>query len=247
LSLELNRIYCGDCLDLMKEIPDKSIDLVLTDPPYSNQTHTGMRSTKNGDDPSSTIDFNSVNSEEIIKIFSSISPKSKRWIISFMDWRFMHLFEQTPPKDTRFIRFGVWYKKTTCPQFTGDRPGTGWEAILFLHKQGGKMYWNGGGCGSSVYSFNNARGDSFFLPSNHPTEKPVKLLVKLITQFTDPGDTVLDPFLGSGTTAIACKRTGRNFIGIEKEPKYVEIALKRLEKVNNRKLSEFLPIDEVPA
>jgi DNA modification methylase len=62
-----------------------------------------------------------------------------------------------------------------------------------------------------------------------------------------PGDTILDPFLGSGTTAVACKRTGRNFIGIEKEPKYVEIALKRLEKVNNRKLSEFLPIDEVTA
>jgi site-specific DNA-methyltransferase (adenine-specific) len=240
--LELNHIYTGDCLTLMREMPDKSVDLVLTDPPYSSVTHKGMRSTKNGD-PESTINFDCTTTDEILDTFSIISQKAKGWIISFMDWRFMHAFEENPPKGTRFIRFGIWNKTTTCPQFTGDRPGTGWEAILFLHKDDEKLKWNGGGCGSSVYSYDNTRSGRFFA-NFHPTEKPIDLLGELITLYSNPKDLVFDPFTGSGSTHVACKKLGRNFIGIEKEPAYVAIAEKRLEKVNNHKITDFFGVSE---
>ena len=73
----------------------------------------------------------------------------------------------------------------------------------------------------------------------HPTQKPLELIERIVETSSKPGMTVLDPFMGSGTTCVACKKLGRDFIGIEKEPAYVEIAKKRLEKVNNHKITDF--------
>ena len=78
----------------------------------------------------------------------------------------------------------------------------------------------------------------------HPTQKPLPLMMWCLEKYSKPGMTVLDPFLGSGTTAVACKKLGRNFIGIEKEPAYVAIAEKRLEKVNNRKITDFFGVKD---
>jgi site-specific DNA-methyltransferase (adenine-specific) len=242
--LELNRIYCGDCLDLMREMPDKSVDLVMTDPPYSDKTHKGARSTTYGKiNEKSTIPFDCFTEEDMIETFSFISAKAKRWIISFIDWRFMHVFEENPPEGTKFVRFGIWNKTTTCPQFTGDRPGTGWEAILILHKSDEKMYWNGGGCGSSVYDHDHARSGRFFA-NYHPTEKPIGLLKELISLYSNEGDTVFDPFVGSGSTACASVLSRRNFIGIDISQEYCDIAKKRLEKVNNHKITDFFGVLE---
>ena len=73
----------------------------------------------------------------------------------------------------------------------------------------------------------------------HPTQKPLPLMMWCIEKYSKPGMTILDPFMGSGTTCVACKKLDRNYIGIEKEPAYVEIAKKRLEKVNNHKIEEW--------
>jgi DNA modification methylase len=73
----------------------------------------------------------------------------------------------------------------------------------------------------------------------HPTQKPLALIKWILEKYSDEGMTVLDPFMGSGTTCVACKKLGRNYIGIEKEPVYVAIAKKRLEKVNNHKIEEW--------
>ena len=73
----------------------------------------------------------------------------------------------------------------------------------------------------------------------HPTQKPLELIERIVETSSKPGMTVLDPFLGSGTTCVACKKLGRNYIGIEKEPAYITIAEKRLEKVNNHKIEEW--------
>ena len=239
ISEFINKIHCCDCLDLMREMPDKSVDLVLTDPPYSDKTHKGARTTIGGKVvEESSIPFDCFTEQDMIDAFSLISKKAKRWIISFIDWRFMHIMEENPPDNTKFVRFGIWNKTTTCPQFTGDRPGTGWEAILILHKSDYKMSWNGGGCGSSVYSHDHARSGRFFA-NYHPTEKPIGLLKELIALYSNEGDTVFDPFIGSGSTAIASILSRRNYIGIEKEPEYIKIAEKRLERVNNHKIEEW--------
>ena len=235
--LELNRIYQGDCLTLMKEMPDKSVDLVLTDPPYSEKTHVGMRSMSKDGHAATSIDFDSIDESELRIIFNEIGRVSKAWIVSFIDWRHAAILEEHPPNNLDFVRLGIWVKPNGMPQLTADRPSMGWEAIAFLHRSDKKKEWNGGGS-SSVFTHNNVRAGRF-VANFHPTEKPLGLVQELLDLFSKPGDIVLDPFCGSGTTAIACKMTGRNYIAMEKDKKYYDVALERIERVNNHKLTEW--------
>jgi site-specific DNA-methyltransferase (adenine-specific) len=139
-----------------------------------------------------------------------------------MDWRHVGAFEATPPNGLRFVRFGIWDKPNGAPQFTGDRPSTGWEAIAILHKIGGRMAWNGGG-NRAVWRHNKENGD-------HPAEKPIGLVRRLVSLFSSPGMAVLDPWMGSGTTLRAAKDCGCSAVGIELEERYCEIAARRLEQ-----------------
>lgn len=120
-----------------------------------------------------------------------------------------------------FIRAGVWVKPNGMPQYTGDRPAMGWEAVAILHRKGRKR-WNGGGS-HAVWTVPKVHG-------NHPTEKPVALVSEWVRLFTDAGDVVLDPFAGSGTTGVACAKMGRRFIGIERERKHFLTACRRIEE-----------------
>jgi site-specific DNA-methyltransferase (adenine-specific) len=138
-----------------------------------------------------------------------------------MDWRHIYQMENNPPTSLRFVRFGVWVKPNGAPQFTGDRPATGWEGICIMHKDGGRMKWNGGGH-HATYRYNKVA------QPRHKTEKPLELAIKLIEQFTNPGDTILDPFMGSGTTLEAAKLTGRKAIGIELEQRWCDVAIERV-------------------
>jgi site-specific DNA-methyltransferase (adenine-specific) len=121
------------------------------------------------------------------------------------------------------IRVGVWVKNDPAPQFTGDRPGTGWESLLIMHPSG-KKRWNGGGR-PAVWRTNICKNGN-----EHPAQKPVELMAALVSDFTDAKESVLDPYMGSGTTGVACMNLGRYFIGIEREPKYFDIACRRMQK-----------------
>jgi len=220
------QLYLGDCLEVLPALG--SVDAVVTDPPYGEQTHAGARTTTGTFGPGAYLDnpnivtneieFESVDAGFIRKALGLTRPK--RWVITTIDWRHCLPLESDPPTGLEFIRFGIWEKPRYCPQFTGDRPATGWEAIAILHPPG-KKKWNGGGK-RAVWSASNEHG------SQHPAAKPVRLIVQLVKQFTDGGETVLDPFMGSGTTGVACVKTGRKFIGIEIDPGYFEIAVKRI-------------------
>jgi site-specific DNA-methyltransferase (adenine-specific) len=120
-------------------------------------------------------------------------------------------------------RIGVWVKPDAMPQFTGDRPGMGYESIVFAHRKG-RSVWNGGGR-VGVFVHNKNSGGAH----EHETQKPVPLMLELVSLFTDPDELILDPFCGSGTTGVACLRLGRRFIGIERDAKYAAIAVERLE------------------
>jgi site-specific DNA-methyltransferase (adenine-specific) len=214
-------LHLGDCLDPvtgLASLADKSVDAVVTDPPYSETTHAGARSHKDID--AKSVDFSSFTVEQLFESMAVVGRVARRWVIATIDWRHMHLLDSSPPHGLRFVRFGLWVKPNGAPQFTGDRPAVGWEAIAILHAAGGRMRWNGGG-DRSIFTRNVEHGD-------HPTQKPVLLLEDFVRLFTDPGETILDPFAGSGTTGVAAIRLGRNFIGWEKDPKYHAIALKRL-------------------
>lgn len=139
------------------------------------------------------------------------------------DWRHAAHAEKEMPLE--FIRNGVWIKPNGAPQFTGDRPATGWEAVAIMHREG-KKRWNGGGS-RAVWIVPKAFG-------NHPTEKPILLISKFVTLFSDPSEIVFDPFMGSGTTGVAATQLGRKFIGIEREPKYFLIACERIENAQRQ-------------
>jgi site-specific DNA-methyltransferase (adenine-specific) len=212
------QIWHGDCRGIL---PLVRADHCLTDPPYSANTQKGAR-TRNDDEHSGDVlvPF-SITEADVLHIFSLISSSITRWLVASMDWRHVAAIEKSPPDGLKFIRAGCWVKSNSAPQFTGDRPAPGWEMIACLHSSLTKMRWNGGGA-RAVWqsSIENQNG--------HPTPKPISLMKEWVWQFTDEGETILDPFMGSGTTLEAAKVLGRKAIGIEVEECYCEIAAKRL-------------------
>jgi len=229
VTLEINRVYCGDCLDLMKEIPDKSIDLVLTDPPYGVKRDKGFEGFEGFGGFGTPIARRRYESDEWDserppkELFELIIKKSKTAIIFGGNY-----FADFLPQGKHWI---VWDKVNTMPTF-GDCELI-WTNIPRNSVKKVKIQYNGL-LGKEAERY-------------HPTQKSLKVITWIIENYSQPGDTILDPFLGSGTTAVACVKTGRNYIGIEKEPKYVEIALKRLEKVNNHKITDFSILPGVDA
>jgi len=215
-------IYHGDCRDILPHLP--KVDLVLTDPPYSQDAHSGARTTGtmryDGDFSSvrQSVDFASVTVDDIRGVLSRATPH--RWCLTFGAFEHIAALPASPPSGLEFVRFGIWVKTRYTPQFTGDRPAQGFESIGIFHTKG-KKRWNGGGT-SAVWSHNNDHS------GHHPTGKPYQLLADLVVLFSDAGETILDPFMGSGTTLVAAKQLGRKAIGIELEEKYCEIAVKRL-------------------
>ena len=127
----------------------------------------------------------------------------------------------------KWKRAAAWVKPDGAPQFTGDGWAQGFECIAAAWCGRGRSKWNGGGKrGVFVHGVNNFGRLTSGRP--HPTQKPLALMLELVELFTDPGDVVLDPFAGSGTTGVACLRLGRRAILIEKDPKYAAIARERL-------------------
>jgi len=146
-----------------------------------------------------------------------------RWTVAFCQVEAAMLWSDALTAGGANVRrIGVWIKPDGMPQFSGDRPGMGYESMVFAHRKG-RSKWNGGG---RVGVFNHNKFDE---RTGHETQKPLPLMLELVELFTDHGDLVLDPFAGSGTTGVACLRLGRRFIGIEKDPKYAQIATERLQ------------------
>ena len=111
-------------------------------------------------------------------------------------------------------------------QCSGARPSVGFEPCTIVHAQG-RMRWNGGGH-AAVWTHYTVKGNVGSRP-DHPCPKPLPLMCELIEQFTDPGDTILDPFAGSGTTLVAARDLGRKAIGIEISAEYAQTAVSILE------------------
>lgn len=226
-------LYLGDCAEILPEL--EKVDAVITDPPYSETTHANAKSNRGSGHGVKAIDFSSITSEDLDKILSKCGSLCSRWLVSTMEWRHIARFEQTPPAGWEFVRFGVWLKTNPMPQISADRPSQGWEGIAYMHSDKTKKRWNGGGQHGNYVGSLVTNGD-------HPTGKPIPLFSQFVDRFTDKGDTILDPFMGSGTTGVAAVQLARRFIGIEKEPKYFDIACKRIEQAASQgSLIDFRP------
>lgn len=204
----VDKLILGDCLDELRKLPDKSIDLILTDPPYGKKASKGT----NGFGRAKNRRYADTWDNQIPapEVFAEILRVGKSAII-FGGNYFSHLL---PPSNCWL----VWDKKGDI-KFTN--PFADCELLYTTFNKPVRKYV------FKQQGFVTESKDKRY----HPTQKPTELVARLIEDWSDAGGVILDPFLGSGTTAIAAKILGRHYIGIEREPKYLEIAKKRLAQV----------------
>jgi site-specific DNA-methyltransferase (adenine-specific) len=212
-------LYHGDSFEVMAEMASDSIDCVITDPPYTERTHSKAKATRKGVIEDG-ISFNAFTEETLDKAFAEMGRLTKGWVIATLDYNHAFRFESQPPLGLRQMRVGVWVKNNYMPQITGDRPAQGWEAISYLYKPS-RAVWNGGGQSGNYVS-------NLSTPTGHPTPKPLAMVSSFVERFSKEGDAILDPFAGGGTTLVAAKNLGRKAIGVELEEKYCELIAKRL-------------------
>lgn len=234
-----HRVICSDCLgpEGLAALADKSVDHVICDPPYEAEAHTLQRRIKRdagvsgygGTDQRVTavepLDFAPITSEARTTVARELVRVCRGWVVVFCQAEAVFVWRrELEAAGAKWRRPMVWVKPDGQPCLTGDRPGMGYESMAAAWAGGGRSEWNGGGK-LGVYSFVKSTANG----NEHPTQKPLPLMESLVRDFTDPGDLVLDPFAGSGTTGVACKRLGRRFIGYERDPKYHAIAVKRID------------------
>ena len=221
--LEINKIHHGDCLELMKDIPDGSVDLVVTDPPYL-MNYRSNRRVKNEKFKHIKNDVDSHNLiSEYIKECKRIL-KDDTAIYLFCSWHQIDFFKQEFEKHFKLKNVIVWNKNN---HGSGDLKGSyapKHEFVLYGHK------------GRSLFRSKRIPDviDCKKIPSNkltHPTEKPIDLLKTFIRNNSDEGSLVFDGFAGTGSTLLSAIETKRNFLGIEIEKEYVDIANKRIEEL----------------
>ncbi|MEM1577929.1 MAG: site-specific DNA-methyltransferase [Candidatus Pacearchaeota archaeon] len=237
-------LYQGDALKILPTLPSESVDMVLTDPPMMISRNIKITRTRNiakfcrwrGKDidlffgewdvfPSEKdflkFTFNWV--KECVRIL-----KKGRIFASFFDRDKINFLSYYLQKIHNFKCKGyfAYIKRNPVPQARKVKWMNAWEEAGLWQKPGGKLVYN--------YQLGQ-HPDYIILPicqgkerTEHPTQKPEKLIEPFIKYWTNEGDTVLDPFLGSGTTMKVCRDLNRNCIGIEINPKYIEITKKRL-------------------
>ncbi|WP_075810266.1 DNA-methyltransferase (plasmid) [Clostridium perfringens] len=227
-------LYKGDCLELMKDIPDKSVDMILCDLPYGT--------TRNKWDSIIPLD-------KLWKQYNRVI-KDNGAIVLFGSQPFTTNLNFSNIKNYRYE--WVWLKNnSTGFQLANKRPLKKHELISVFYKkqptynpQGLKLYGKINKRGSMGDNWNEMSSNQYVqqwtnYPTQilefgydkeklHPTQKPVALLEYLIKTYTNDGEIVLDNCFGSGSTCLACLRTNRKFIGIEKDDKYFEIAINRI-------------------
>lgn len=223
-------IYHGDCLEVLPTLG--SVEHVITDPPYSEHMHAkqwiSKALTAGGDKRTATahaeLGFDALTAEVRNGLLFWAKANVARWTLAFSDLEAIAAWQvDAIATGLDYVRTCVWDKVDSAPQFTGDRPANSAEAIICLHASG-KKRWNGGGRRNVFrHAVNAERG-----AKPHPSTKPLPLMRELVSLFTDAGETIVDPFMGSGTTLRAAKDLGRQVIGIERTERWCEVAAKRL-------------------
>jgi len=204
MSIPIGKIIWGDCRKVLKKIPP--VDLILTDPPYGIN-YAKIQGTRQGEKKQKIFE-----GDEKQMDFQFLFDRPETKIIFGAE----NFWLQIPNKG----RWLCWDKRVNP---NADKAiGSDFE-IAWVSKESGyyKIY--------RVMHAGAVNNDNPCKPRYHPTQKPIRLMAAIIRDFTKPGDIILDPFVGSGTTCIAAEREGRRWIGIEIDKNYCELARKRIE------------------
>jgi len=245
----VNQVLQGDCVEVLKSIPDNSVDLIFADPPYNLQLQNSLQRPDQSEVNAVDDEWDKFASFEEYDKFTNnwlkeckrvLKPNGTIWVIGSYHniFRVGTIIQNL---DFWILNDIIWIKSNPMPNFKGTRFNNAHETMIWASKSQKSKYTFHY---QSLKTFNEdlqMRSD-WYLPlctgqeriknedgeKAHSTQKPEELLYRIILSTSNVGDLVLDPFSGSGTTACVAKKLGRNFIGIEKETKYIEVSQKRL-------------------
>jgi site-specific DNA-methyltransferase (adenine-specific) len=235
------KLIQGDCIKVLKELEKESVDLIFADPPYnlsgenSLTVHAGkpVKCDKGEWDKMEAEDLHEFNLKWINECIKVLKPYGTIWISGTL--------HNHPSIGMALKKLGlwiindiVWYKPNATPLLVKNRfvPST---ELIWIAAKSKKYFFNYElakkmSYGKQMRNLWIIRAQKHI--TSHPTEKPEKLLERIILLGSKEGDTILDPFLGSGTTGVVAKKYNRNFIGIEIDPMYFQIAKERIESAN---------------
>ena len=218
-------LRCGDCLELMKDMPDGSIDLIVTDPPYLIKYKTNRRKNKTHDFCSEILndDNYALISNYIKECYRILKDNTAMYMFCNCDRvdYFKQELEKTGFKIKNMI---IWVKNNWTAGDLKAQFGKQYEIIFLVNK--GRKYFNGKRI-TDVWNFDRVSGNK----QVHQNQKPVDLLEQCILKHSKENDIVFDGFMGVGSTGVACLNTNRNFIGIELDEKYFNIAKERIDRI----------------
>ena len=236
-------LHLGDCIEGMRAMADKSVDHVICDPPYEKEAHAqGRRLSRSWQEQKADvhhivehqITYRPITDAERVACAEQYARLAKRWIIVFCQSEAAILWRDALVEaGALYKRFGVYWKLDAQPQYSGDGPGVGWEAVVICHglPKKGRTAWNAGGKCARWDAAADARfGQKLAVDG----QKPLSLMRQLVSDFTNPGELILDSHAGSGTTGAACIELGRSFVGWELDPKHHAIATKRLQETSRQ-------------
>ncbi len=260
-GLPVNGIYHGDCLDLLRQLPDESADLIFADPPYNLQLNKVLFR------PDRSLVGAVDEGWDKFESFRSYDDFTRAWLAEcrrvlkatgciWVIGTYHNIFRVgSVMQDTGFwiLNDVIWIKPNPTPNFMGTRFTNAHETLIWASKSRDSKY-------TFHYQALKGYNDDLQMRSDwlipvckgperireegkkaHPTQKPEELLYRIILGTTNPGDLVIDPFTGSGTAAAMAKRLGRNFIAFERELEYVDLARERIEGITpmNSPLLEY--------
>jgi modification methylase len=249
-KLPLNQIIAGDCIEVMRSLPECSVDLIFADPPYNLQLRGDLHRPDNSkvdavddhwDQFSSFAVYDKFTRDWLSAARRILKPNGAIWVIG----SYHNVFRMGAELQNQgfwILNDVIWRKSNPMPNFRGKRFTNAHETLIWASKsEGGKYTFN--------YEALKALNEGVQMRSDwvlplctgherlkddagdkvHPTQKPESLLHRVMVATTNPGDVVLDPFFGTGTTGAVAKMLGREFIGIEREAAYRAVAEKRIE------------------
>ncbi len=254
LKLPLDQILKGDCIELMNSLPEKSVEMIFADPPYNMQLSGELRRPDDSKVDAVDDDWDQFDSFQVYDRFTRdwltaakrvLKDNGTIWVIG----SYHNIFRVGAIlQDLGYWMLNdvIWRKTNPMPNFRGTRFTNAHETLIWCSKDQNAKGMTFNYDALKVMNDDVQMRSDWHLPicsgnerlkidgeKAHTTQKPESLLYRVLTAASNPGDVILDPFFGSGTTGAVAKRLGRHFIGCEREDKYIEVATKRISKVRS--------------
>ncbi|MDD2656608.1 MAG: site-specific DNA-methyltransferase [Patescibacteria group bacterium] len=251
----INKIIQGNCIEILKELPDNTFDMIFADPPYYLQLPKGKRLKRA--DGSEIIpvdnewdqfkdydDYDSFTESWLKECQRVLKPTGTIWVIG-MYHNIFRVGKIMQDLGLWFLNDVIWVKIGALPNLNCRRLTNNHETLIWAVKNKNckgytfnyqllKEMNNGKQMKDTDWVFGLCKGNERLRDENgiksHPTQKPLKLIQQVFLTSTKKGDLILDPFMGSGTSAVVAKALGRKWVGIEKDNKYIEVANERIKK-----------------